>query len=147
MALAERSAEAIWQGTLREGKGSFTVGSGALSSQAVTWAARTESSDGKTSPEELIAAANASCFSMALSNALTLKGSPPEELRVNAVCTLDRVDGKLKITMMDLDVTGRVPGISASDFEEAAQEAGKGCPVSGALKGNVEINVTAQLES
>jgi len=147
MALAERRAEVIWEGNLTKGKGSFHVGSGAMSDQAVTWASRTERSDGKTSPEELIAAAHASCFSMAFSNGLDKNGTPPERLNVEAVCTLDRIDGKLKITRMDLRVRGRVPGIDAAAFRAAAEEAKEGCPVSGALRGNVEMTVDAELET
>ena len=147
MAVAERRAEATWEGNLFQGKGRFNVGSGAMSDQAVTWPARTERSDGKTSPEELIAAAHASCFSMALSNGLDKRGAPPERLDVEAVCTLDKVDGKLKITRMDLRVRGRVPGLDAEAFRAAAEEAKEGCPVSGALRGNVQMTVDAELEN
>lgn len=146
MALAERRAEVTWEGNLFQGKGAFDVGSGAMADQGVTWASRTERSDGKTSPEELIAAAHASCFSMAFSNGLDKRGTPPERLHVEAVCTLDRVDNKLKITNMRLHVRGRVPGISEEDFRAAAEEAKEGCPVSGALRGNVEMMVEAELE-
>jgi osmotically inducible protein OsmC len=146
MPVAERRATAHWEGNLNEGKGTFSVASGAISDLPITWAARTERSNGMTSPEELIAAAHASCFSMALSNNLNKGGNPPEKLTVTAKCTLDRIDGKLKITTMDLSVVGKVPGIDAEAFRTAADETGKGCPVSGALIGNVEINVHAELE-
>ncbi len=147
MAVAERRAEATWEGNLFQGSGRFSVGSGAMAEQGVSWPARTERSDGKTSPEELIAAAHATCFSMALSNGLDKRGTPPERLDVEAVCTLDRVDGKLKITRSDIRVRGRVPGIDAEEFRAAAEEAKDGCPVSGALRGNLEMTVDAQLEN
>ncbi len=146
MALAERRAEVTWTGNLAQGSGTLSVGSGAVGSLPITWASRTERSDGKTSPEELIAAAHAGCFSMALSHTLAQAGTPPERLTVNAVCSLDRVEGVLKVTTMRLDVRGRVPGLDAAGFEQAAQQAGQSCPVSGALRGNVAIEVSAQLE-
>jgi lipoyl-dependent peroxiredoxin len=147
MPLAERTAKSRWEGSLNEGSGRFSVGSGAINDQPVTWAARTEQPGGKTSPEELVAAANATCFSMALSAALGKAGTPPDSLDVTATCALDRINGKLKVTTMNLSVIGRVPGIDAEAFKSAAQEAGKNCPISGALRGNVEINVRAELES
>lgn len=140
---AERTAAATWEGDLAHGRGTFTTGSGALGDQEVTWASRTERSEGRTSPEELIAAAHASCFSMALSHELAQGGHPPERLMVNAACTIVPGEG---ITTMVLDVTGKVPGIEADEFEQAAQAAKEGCPVSGALKGNVEISLSATLE-
>src|SRR5215472_10949217 len=111
MALAERRAEAIWEGNLQQGHGTLNAGSGALKGLPVTWAARVERSDGKTSPEELIAAAHAACFAMAFSNTLNKNGTPPERLTVNAVCSLDRTDTGIKISAMDLDVRGKVPGL------------------------------------
>lgn len=146
MAVAERTAEVVWEGNLQQGKGTFTTGSGALGTQAVTWASRTESSDGRTSPEELIAAAHASCYAMAFSNTLNTAGTPPERLDVTATCTLDRVDGKMKITTMRLDVHGKVPGLDQAGFESAAQTAEQGCPVSNALRNNVQITVNATLD-
>jgi osmotically inducible protein OsmC len=117
-----------------------------LRDQPVTWRARAEEPDSTTSPEELIAAAHASCFAMALSNELAQKGHPPSRLSITAVCTFDRVDGKPTITTMELDVRGRVPGLSQEDFEQVARAAGEGCPVSRALKGNVNIQVRPTLE-
>jgi len=146
MALAERRAEVVWEGNLTQGSGRVHVGSGAVGDLPVTFASRTERADGKTSPEELIAAAHATCFAMAFSNTLNTAGSPPEKLTVDAVCALDRVEGGLKITTMNLDVRGRVPGIDAAKFEELAHKAEQGCPVSGALRNNVRINLTAHLE-
>ncbi len=146
MAMAERQAQVIWEGNLTQGNGKITSGSGALGELPVTWAARTERADGKTSPEELIAAAHAACFAMAFSNTLNTAGSPPQRLMVTAVCTLDRVDGKLKITTMDLEVTGTVPGLDQAGFERIARQAEQGCPVSNALRNNVEIRVNAHLD-
>lgn len=140
---AERTAAVTWEGDLASGRGTFTTGSGALGDQEVTWASRTERSEDKTSPEELIAAAHASCFSMALSHELAQAGNPPERLSVSAACTIVPGEG---ITTMKLDVTGRVPGLDASGFEEAVAAAKEGCPVSGALKGNVEISLSANLD-
>lgn len=147
MALAERRANAVWEGNLTEGSGRVQVGSGALEEFPVTWASRTESSNGKTSPEELMAAAEAACFAMALSNDLAKQGNTPERVSVAAVCTLDRVEGKLKVTTMDLEVTGRVPGIDQEAFQAAAENTARNCPISGALVGNVDIRVQATLEA
>ncbi len=147
MPVQERTAETIWKGNLTQGNGSVSVGSGAFGPLDVTFAARTEQAGGKTSPEELIAAAHATCFAMAFSNILNKAGKPPEQLIVNATCTLDRVEGSLTITAMDLSVVGRVPGIEASEFDNLAQEAGRTCPVSRALKGNMQIRVHPKLAS
>ena len=111
----------------------------------MNWGARTESSNGTTSPEELIAAAHASCFSMALSHGLAQAGPCPDKLQVSAVVTFEQVEGGWKIATSELDVTGTVPGMDESAFQEAAEQAKEGCPVSGALAGNVELTVTARL--
>jgi osmotically inducible protein OsmC len=141
----ERTAEAVWEGSLMEGSGTITkTGSGALPELPVTWASRTESPDGRTSPEELIAAAHASCFAMALSHALAQAGNAPERLETSATLTFVPGTG---ITKSVLTVNGRVPGIDESAFREAAEGAKDGCPVSGALKGNVELTLDARLES
>ena len=142
---AERKAEVTWDGDLAHGKGRFNVGSGALPESEVTWASRTERSEGKTSPEELIAAAHASCFSMALSHTLAERGTPPDRLDVSANVRLE-TEGGPRISAVDLEVRGRVPGIDEPAFQEAASDAAEGCPVSGALKGNLEIGVNATLE-
>ena len=144
MAMAERRAEVVWEGNLARGNGSFTVGSGAMGEQSVTWASRTERSDGKTSPEELIAAAHASCFAMAFSNVLDKGGTPPERLEIRAVCTFDVENGK--VSSVDLDVRGRVPGLDAEGFQNAVEQGDQSCPVSNALRGNVEIRVNASLD-
>jgi osmotically inducible protein OsmC len=146
MAMAERTAEVIWTGDLAQGNGVVAVGSGALPEFPVTWASRTERSDGKTSPEELIAAAHASCFSMALSHSLAQAGTPPKQLVVSAVATLDATDDGLRITTMVLDVHGTVPGIDAAAFVAAAEGAKTGCPVSNALTG-VKIALQASLDN
>ena len=145
MAMAERTATTAWEGDLAHGNGNLNLNSGATGALPVTWASRTERSEGRTSPEELIAAAHASCFSMALSHELAQAGHAPEHLDVSATVTLDEVDGGPKITSSRLTVRGRVPGIDQAAFEEAAQAAGQGCPVSGAL--SLDISVDAQLES
>ncbi len=142
---AKRRAVAVWEHDLLKGSGRFKVDSGAFPEMPVTWAARTEASGGKTSPEELLAAAHASCFAMAFSAGLGRMGTPPERLEVAATCTFDKVGDGWKVTTMELQVVGRVPGIDAAAFAEAAQKAGAGCPISNALKNNVEIRVTAKL--
>ncbi len=148
MASAQRRAEVRWEGNLTQGKGRIVkVGSGAFGELPITWASRTERSDGKTSPEELIAAAHAGCYAMALSNTLNQAGTPPESLDVTAVSTFDQVGGAYKITTIDLEVRARVPGIDAAGFEKAAQKAEQGCPVSNALRNNVQIRLKAQLEA
>lgn len=139
---AERTASTVWEGDLAHGSGTITFTSGAIPDSPVTWASRTERSDGKTSPEELIAAAHSSCFSMALSHGLTQAGNPPERLDVTATVTFH--DGKVESSA--ITVRGRVPGLDQDGFASAAEDAGRGCPVSGALKGNVEITVDATLE-
>jgi lipoyl-dependent peroxiredoxin len=145
MAIAERTGRCTWDGDLAHGNGVVTGDSGALGELPVTWASRTERSDGKTSPEELIAAAHASCFSMALSHGLSQAGNAPEQLQVSAKVTLDQRDGAPTVTSSELTVTGRVPGLDQDGFAKAASDAGQNCPVSRAL-GGVEITVNATLQ-
>jgi osmotically inducible protein OsmC len=133
----------VWNGNLFEGSGRFSVESGALPETPVSWAARTDRPTGKTSPEELIAAAHASCYAMAFSNALAEAGYEPDELRIRVTCTFDFGAGK--ITSVELDAEGRVPGVDAGEFERLAQKGEEGCPVSNALRGNVEIRLSARL--
>jgi osmotically inducible protein OsmC len=141
----ERRAEVTWQGDLMGGSGVIDqVGSGAFAPLDVTWASRAEEPAGRTSPEELIAAAHAACFSMALAHGLAQAGNPPEELSTSATVTFVPGTG---ITRSALQVEGRVPGIDENAFREAAEQAKDGCPVSQALKGNVELEVTAKLAS
>jgi lipoyl-dependent peroxiredoxin len=144
MATAERRAEVVWRGDLFKGSGTFDLASsGAAQDLPVTWASRTERHDGKTSPEELITAAHASCYAMALSNVLAQMGNEPEELNISAVCTFD-VD-QVKVTKMVLDVRGRVPGLDAEGFQSAAEQGEEACPISNALRGNVDIQLNASL--
>jgi lipoyl-dependent peroxiredoxin len=144
MATAERRADVVWRGDLFKGSGTFDLASsGAAQDLPVTWASRTERHDGKTSPEELITAAHASCYAMALSNVLAQMGNEPEELNISAVCTFD-VD-QVKVTKMVLDVRGRVPGLDAEGFQSAAEQGEEGCPISNALRGNVDIQLNASL--
>jgi lipoyl-dependent peroxiredoxin len=142
----ERRAHATWEGDLRGGSGMFEVGSGAISGQHVTFASRFEDSRGKTSPEELIAAAHATCISMALSNGLAQDGHPPAKLETDAVCTLEQADSGFRITSMRLTVRGEVEGIDEAGFRAAAEQAKEACPVSNALAGNLEISLEASLE-
>jgi lipoyl-dependent peroxiredoxin len=147
MPIATREAEIVWEGPLASGTGTVSSGSGALGALPVTWAARTERPDGKTSPEELIAAAHASCFAMALSLVLGEARTPPERLVVSAACTLDEVDGAPRVTTSELSVRARVQGIEPAAFEQAVEHASALCPVSNALRGNVEIGVRSELEA
>ena len=140
--MAERRASATWQGDLFEGKGTVSaVSSGLFSDAEVTWAARTEESGGKTSPEELVAAAHAACFGMALSNELSSRGHTPDRLHIEAACSFE--DGK--VTTMVLDVTAQVPGVDEGGFREGLSAAEGSCPVSNALRGNVDIKVDGKL--
>ena len=143
---AESTANAVWEGDLAHGGGRVAPSSGAFDEQEVTWASRTSRSAGKTSPEELIAAAHAACYAMAFSHTLAEAGHTPEHVEVSATATFD-TEGGPRISRMDLVVRGRVPGIDDSAFQEAANGAKDGCPVSAALKGNVEITLDATLES
>src|SRR5438309_5907470 len=129
MPIATRNAEVTWDGSLARGRGVLSSASHALQDLPVTWAARTETPEGKTSPEELIAAAHASCFAMALSLVLGENHTPPERLMVSAVCTLDEVDGEPKVTTSELKLQARVPGIERAGFEQAIERAASVCPV------------------
>ena len=140
----ERKAHATWEGDLRGGSGTFDLDSGAITGQEVTFASRFEEPGGKTSPEELIAAAHATCVSMALANALAQEGHPPTKLDTDAVCTLDQTDAGFRITRMKLTIRGDVDGIGEDQFRVAAEQAKDGCPVSNAL-GAVEISLQATL--
>ena len=143
---AKRTAEAVWENDLLHGHGSVKGTSGALPSMGVSWSSRTEAPAGKTSPEELLAAAHAACYSMALSAGLGRLQKPPQRLEVRATATFDKVGEGWKVTTVELQVVGKVPGISAGEFDSAAKAAAQGCPISGALKGNVTITVEAKLE-
>ena len=145
---AVRRAEVTWDGDLASGSGVTTAStSGAFSRLPVSWASRTESADGRTSPEELVAAAHASCFAMAFSAGLGGKGTPPTKLDVSATVTFDNVDGGWKVVSSALTVRGEVSGMDQAGFAAAAEAAKDGCPISQALKGNVELSVDATLAS
>ncbi len=141
----ESRASATWEGDLLGGGGTTTLMSGVAGPLPVSWPSRTEAPNGKTSPEELIAAAHAACFSMALSNGLSKGGNPPVRLDTDAVATFEKRDVGWRLTTMRLSVRGDVPGIDPGAFQEAAAAAKVGCPVSNALAGNVEILVEATL--
>ena len=139
----DRRAEVVWKGSLREGSGTIvSTTSGAIGEQPVTWVNRAEDSPTATSPEELIAAAHASCFSMSLSGALTRAETPPTELRTSATVTFQPGEG---ITKVALTVEGVVPGLDEEGFRQAAQTAKENCPVSKALAGVPEISLEAKL--
>ena len=141
----DRRADVTWQGDLMHGSGRIdSVTSGALGQLEVSWPARSEQPGGKTSPEELIAAAHATCFSMALSNGLAQEGHAPEELKTSATVTFQPGEGIIRIA---LEVAGRVPGLDADAFQRAAKQAKENCPVSKALAGVPEISLDARLAS
>lgn len=144
---ATRTATVTWNGTLTEGSGTVSAGTTDLFTDLpVSWASRTESADGRTSPEELLAAAHSSCFAMALSGALAKAGTPPDHVHVSATVTFDMVGDGWAVTRSELDVVGVVPGIDDAAFDAAAESAKDGCPISKALAGNVELSVSATLE-
>ena len=143
---ATRQARAKWNGDLATGSGEVSaVSSGKFSSLPVSWGARTEAPQGKTSPEELLAAAHASCFAMALSAGLAKGGTPPETLEVTSTVTFDKVGDDWTVVSSALDVKGEVPNIDAAAFAKAAEGAKDGCPISRALKNNVKLSVKSTL--
>ena len=142
-----RKASAQWQGDLMSGKGTVNFDSKALPEVPITWRARAEAAEGKTSPEELLAGAHAACFAMALSHGLAKAGTPVEHMKVQAEATFEKIGDGFKVTRMHLEVRAKVPGANAAKFEELARTTGeKGCPISQALAGNVAISVVAHLE-
>lgn len=144
---ATRTATVTWTGALTSGSGTVSAGTSELFTDLpVSWGSRTEAPDGRTSPEELLAAAHASCFSMALAGALARAGTPPDHVHVSATVTFDKVGDAWTVTRSELDVIGTVPGIDEAAFDAAAQDAKDNCPVSRALAGNVELSVSATLE-
>jgi lipoyl-dependent peroxiredoxin len=144
MAVKSR-AEAVWDGDLAQGRGRVKGTSGGLAETSISWAARSGTASGLTTPEELLAAAHAACYAMALSAGLGRLQKPPTKLQVSATATFDKVGDGWKVTTMELSVTGTVPGISAAEFEAAAKAAADGCPISNAIKGNVSVTHTAKL--
>ena len=142
---AESSATTSWQGTLARGSGQTTLASGVAGPLEVSWGRRTERTATTTSPEELIAAAHASCYAMAFSHELAEAGATPEHLDVSATVTFEIVDGAPTVSRSALTVRGTASGIDAEGFAKLAAVAKDGCPVSRALEGNVEITLDAAL--
>jgi lipoyl-dependent peroxiredoxin len=142
-----REAEIAWEGTTARGAGVVSAASSGAFALPVTIASRVADPEGKTSPEELLAAAHAACFSMAFSNGLAKNGTPPTRLAVSSDVTFEKVGDGWKVTKSELRVRGTVPGIDEKKFRELADAAKDGCPISGALKGNVALSVDAKLES
>lgn len=145
---AVRQATVSWNGDLASGKGNVSgATSGAFKSLEVSWPRRSEAdANGITSPEELLAASHASCYAMALSAGLGRAGTPPESLNVSATVTFDRVGDGFKVVSSALEVRGKVPKLDDAAFVKAAEAAKDGCPISQALKGNVDLSVKASLE-
>jgi osmotically inducible protein OsmC len=139
---AESTASTVWEGDLAHGSGVTTPGSGAFEPVDVTWASRTARAAGKTSPEELLAAAHAACYCMQLAHELAEAGTPPERLEASATVAFVPGEG---VTSSHIVLTGRVAGIDGGAFDAAAASAGRTCPISGALQGGVEITVEATL--
>lgn len=144
--MADSYATAQWSGSLFEGKGRVSPASGAFGELPMTWEGRTDRPEGSTSPDELIAAAHAGCFSMALSNILAQGGNEAESLTVKARVTFEVGDAGPRISAVHLDVSGKVPGIDQGKFVDSVGKAKEGCPVSKALAGNVEITADGTLE-
>ena len=140
----ESSATTLWEGDLAHGEGTTTPQSGAFETVDVSWSSRTARSAGKTSPEELLAASHAACYCMQLSHELAEAGTPPERLEATATVTFDPDQG---VTASQIEVRARVPGADRETFAATAASAGQNCPISGALKGNLDIGVHATLES
>jgi osmotically inducible protein OsmC len=146
MPRVRRSAGVSWQGNLARGSGAISGASGALDDLPYTLATRVGDPEGKTSPEELVAAAVGGCFAMSLAGELTRAETPPERLDVSAVCTVDEVDGRHLVTVVELGVRGRVPGIDAATFERVAREAEQGCTMAALVRASAEVKLDATLE-
>jgi lipoyl-dependent peroxiredoxin len=144
--LVKQQASVAWRGSIARGEGTITGASGGLRDVGFTLPSRLGTVEGLSSPEELLAAAHAGCFTMALGSILARERTPPEQLTVEAVCTLDDAEGSRRIVSIELDVRGRVPRADQSSFEQAAREAEQNCVVSRALQGNLEIVARATLE-
>ena len=147
MAKIERHANVVWEGDLARGRGTIESGTGVLRELEVSAPTRFGDPAGHTSPEELVAAAHAACFARQLSSGLSKAGTPPERLEARATVTLDEVDGARRITTIDLDVTGRVPGIDDDAFASAAEAAEAACLISNLVRAGAEIRLDARLES
>ena len=143
-----RRATATWSGDLPTGNGTVSaVTTGTFRDQPTTWASRIGETEGTISPEELLAAAHASCFSMALSNILAKAGTPPTRVDVEVTVGADKLEAGFTVTNADIVVRGSVPGATQEGFAAAAEQAKDGCPISRALKGNVALSVAATLEA
>lgn len=144
----ERTAHALWEGALQDGKGDLELASSHAGKFPVTWASRVEAPNGRTSPEELLAASHAACYAMSLSHTLAQAGNTAEHLHVAAtVGVAPKQGGGLAVTGSRLEVSGRVPGIDHAAFQQAAEQAEQSCPISNAIRGNVPISLEATLES
>jgi lipoyl-dependent peroxiredoxin len=141
-----RTADVSWEGNLARGEGSISGASGAFDGLPYTLATRIGEPEGKTSPEELVAAAVGGCFAMSLAGELTQAGTPAERLDVSAACTVDEVGGRHLVTAVDLVVRGRVPGIDPETFIRTAMEAEQGCTVSTLVRAAADVSVEAILE-
>jgi lipoyl-dependent peroxiredoxin len=143
----DSKATATWEGDLVNGRGTASLAGGVLKDAALSWKARTEGAPAHTTPEELLAASHASCFSMAFSHVLTQAGHPPAKLETTCVVTFGpKSGGGFEVKSSKLTVKGKAPGIDAAKFRELAEGARNGCPISGVMKNNVEMSVDAQLE-
>ncbi len=141
----ERSATAVWEGDLLGGSGQVSTESGVIGNATVKWSSRADEADENTSPEELIAAAHATCISMALANGLAQAGTTPTKLETEATATFEQTPDGFRMTTMRISTRGQVEGLDEDGFRRAAEEAKENCPVSQALKGNVDVSVDASL--
>jgi osmotically inducible protein OsmC len=146
MPRVQRAADVTWTGNVARGEGHITAATGAFESLPYSLATRVGQPEGKTSPEELLAAAHAGCYAMSLANQLTASGTPPTELRVNATVTLDEVDGSHRIVASELHARARVEGIDADAFTSAAEAADEGCSFSALIRASGTVTVNAELE-
>jgi lipoyl-dependent peroxiredoxin len=141
-----RTAEVSWEGNLARGAGAISGGSGALARLPYTLATRVGSPEGKTSPEELLAAAVGGCFAMSLAGELTRAETPPERLDVSAICTVDEVGGSHLVTEVALSVRGKVPGVDEATFARIAREAEEGCTMAALVRAGAEVKLETTLE-
>lgn len=142
-----RTASATWQGDLPTGQGTVSTASDFLQSVPTSWRARTEDATGQTSPEELLAAAHASCFSMAFSNELSKAGFVPDRVEITVDVTADKRENGWTVLTSQITARGWVPNVDEETFQAMANKAKEGCPISRAIAGNVELSVNATLES
>jgi lipoyl-dependent peroxiredoxin len=146
--MADRTAHVVWEGPLTSGNGDLELASSGIGHYPITWASRVENPDGRTSPEELLAAAHAACYAMAFSHTLAQGGTPAERLNVTSTVTvLPKPGGGIQITRSALDVEGVVPGLDADGFRTNAETAEQNCPVSNVIRNNAEITLNAKLRS